>query len=209
MNKRDFRDAVYRGTGYPTDDQLVTETVIDEAVNSALQLIADEADWPWLHAKATLNTVANTATYALTTVASDLLFVERLTDPNGYPITEREPFELEETYANTPGTPEFFAVSEDNIFFRPIPNAVLAYSLYYVRAEKTLTADTDTPYLPSRYHDAVVAFASGFVHEIGERPERAAASMNRYEKVWRPRMSRAVERTSTPRQMRIRPGSLF
>lgn len=206
MNAGQMVNAVYRRSGYPTDDPLVTPEVVLDAVNEALRLIAAERDWPWLQASTTFSTTAGDATYAL---PSSYMRTRRIVDPDTEPLERYDARQLEELYGEDGGEPVAFAIDGEEIILRPIPNGARTYTHYYVRTERTLTADTEDPYLPSQFHDAAVALAESLVHDVGRDPKRAEAARDRYEKLWRPRMLDDARRARGTLRPRIRPGSAF
>lgn len=204
MNLGSMKDAVYALSGYPTDDGLVTPTVVVGAINNALALIAGEADWPWMRTSTTFASVAGTAAYA---VPIGWVRTTKITDPDGYPLIEGNARELEDDFGLDVGTPRYWTVDLEQIELRPIPDAVLTYTHHYVRTEKELAADTETPYLPATWHRAVVQLALVDVHEAGRNPERAEAALKRYEREWRSRMLDDRRRMRGAVRPRVRDGS--
>jgi hypothetical protein len=206
MNLGQMKDSVYRRTGYTSDDPLVTPTLVVEALNEAAALIWAEADWPWASTSTTFNTAAGTATYA---VPSDWNRTERIVDPDGYPLERADARQLEDEWGDERGVPRFFAVDNEKIVLRPIPDAVRTYTHEYVRTEKVLAADTEAFILPAQWHLAVVTLAEARVHEAGRNPERAAEAATRYEREWRARMVDERLRFRGGLRPRIRDGSVF
>jgi len=203
-------DAVYRRTGYPVDDALVTGDVVYQSINEALAFIAAETDWPWLRAQEPLTTVVGTATYA---VPSDWIRTDRIVDDDGDPLERVDARQLEDEWGDQRGRPVAWATDVDAsgnevIVLRPIPDAARTFKHFYVRREKVLSSDTEAPYLPSQFHDAVVALAEALVLEVGRDDERAARARARYEQ-WRSRMLDDRRRSRGPMRIRIREGSAF
>jgi len=198
--------AVYRQSGYPSDDPLVTPDVVLDAVNEALGLIGTEADWPWLRASTTITTAAGDGLYAL---PSDYARTVYLVDPDGEPIARLDERQLEEDYTDDQGSPEAWAIVGGEVALRPVPDAVLAFSHHYVRTEKVLVEDSDEPYLPVQFHPGAVVLAVSFAHEAGMNEKRADRARDRYEKLWRPRMQDDRRRARGPLRQRIRAGSAF
>lgn len=197
--------AVYRRTGYAQDDGLVTPDRVLEGINEGLQNIASERDWPWLMTSATFSSVAGTATYA---PPADWAKTVRLIDAFGEPLERWDAAQLEDLFGLDQGEPARFAVNDEVLVLRPIPSAVRVYTHEYVRFEKTLVADTETPYLPARFHAAAVVLGEAAAHETGRNTDRAEAAMKRYEQ-WRSRMLDDSRRTRGPQRARVRDGSAF
>ena len=206
MNAGQMVERVYLRSGYPKDDPLVTPEAVLSAVNEALGAIAAERDWPYLQTSTTFASVVGTATYAL---PASYNRTRRLLNANGDPLERADARQLEETFGLDRGQPGYFAVDNELLVLRPIPDAVVTYTHFYVRVEKVMTADTETPYLPAQFHDGAVALAESIAFEIGRDEKRAEKAKDRYEKLWRPRMIDDARRTRGPLRPRIRSGSAF
>lgn len=208
MNAGEMVNALRRRTGYPVDDPLVTGEALFDALNEALGAIAAETDWPWLRVSTTFSTTAGDRTYATPT---SWVRTDRILDPDGDPLERADARQLEDDYGTDRGTPRFWSTSVESetevILLVPTPDAARTYTHHYVRAEKVLTSDSESPYLPAQFHRAAVALAEAFAHEIGRDAKRAEAARDRYEKVWRPRMLDDRRRSRGPVRPRIREGS--
>lgn len=205
MKYGELVSAVYNLSGYSTDDGLVTPAVVGGAVNEALAEIAAERDWPWLRASATITTVVGTTSYA---VPTDWTRTDRIVDATtGEPLERWDAEQLEQMWADDSGLVQAFAVDLEQVVLRPVPDRVRAYTHFYVRVEKTLASDNETPYLPAQFSYAAVALAESRAHEAGRNLDRMQAARDRYNKVWRVRMMDDATRARGPLRISIRPGA--
>lgn len=176
--------------GVPTDDSLFTTTVLGQLVNAALQHIAVDRDWPWLEQEATITTANGDDSYA---VPANWMRTLHVVGAGGVPL-ERTAIERLD-YMNGSGSPRFYGVFSDEVVVRPTPTAIENLKHRYIGTEPALSADGDTPLMPTGYHYAIVAFAAYLAYRrTGNMPE-AGAAMAEYE-TWRERMARQLDRFS-------------
>lgn len=204
MNAGELVAAVYDSTGYRPDDGLVTPDVVLRGVNRALRAVAAERDWPWLQASTSLAVVAATVTYAL---PADYVRTRRLVNDDGVPLERADARQLEDEFGEETGDPSWFAVDGELLVLRPIATRALTYAHFYVRREKVLVGDGETPYLPTEWQDAVVQLAEAYAHRAGRAPDRADEAQKGYDTFWRSRMLDDVRRTRGPLRARVRAGS--
>lgn len=150
-----FRAEVLSRLGLPTDDTMAATADLDKAINAALAEYAVEGDWPWLQTEVTINTVSGTPTSPLPTRFVRALYA-RIGDEELLPRSYNEMIQ----YANDTDQPRYFTGTTGLIRWVPTPNAVYAVVFGYVQNEVPLVGTTDTPLLPSPYHDYLTVKAA-------------------------------------------------
>ena len=195
--------------GSPTTDGFFTDAMILDMLNEALMAIATEGDWPWLQATTTFTTVAGTATYD-PTVATNWMKTRALTI-DGYDSMQLLNFkEIREKVTSAQGTPEFYAVFNELINLRPVPNAVFTVIHDYYKYEPLLVNPGDQPILPAQFRMAIVEYAVYLAHmrqsDTSRYSNSAAAALSSY-KDWLMRMADHRRRTTGGVRIRVRPGS--
>lgn len=202
MNLAQLRDAVRTRIGVPASDTFYQDQTVTDLVNEALAVIATEADWPWLEASTTFSLVAGTATY---TPPADWTRTRSLCIDGFDAMEWRSLIELREWPTTIVDTPRYFNVNVEQITVRPVPAAARTVIHDYVVDEPTLSADTDTPLMPSQYHYAIVAYAVHLAHMRSGDVQRATASMADYQS-WLRRITDNRRRQTGGLRVRVRPG---
>lgn len=152
------------------------------------ELQGDSTSWKWMTSRFTVNTVAADDTYAYTdctdTVVSPAAVISRFSnwrpyDADGTPMfmsyltsagVNNRTFlqyvdwgEFRSVYRNTvqnPGPPIWVAVDPQmNFVLGPAPDAVYTITGDYQRGPQVLTANADTPDMPTRFHKLIVYLA--------------------------------------------------
>ncbi len=194
------------------------ERVVEWVALSYLQLQNKHNDWRWLRYGWTVNTVADDDTYAygdctdITTSSAITRFQEwairdRDNPPKCYLQSAGVGTEYWLTYVPWPqfrivykkGTqnsaaPQWISTDpQNNIVLGPAPSAVYVVSGEYQRSAQVLSADGDTPEMPSDFHDLIYYGAM----------EMYAGHTGAQEKLFRvknerPRLMRALERNQLP-----------
>lgn len=142
-------------------DTTVYSSRITNWLNEAQGRVSRMVDVPALHSTGSISTVAGTAAYSL---ASTFLRMDRVyyTDME-WVIYPMDPGDLRATQypTNQTGRPEQYAIvqSGTDLQFTPIPDGVYSVQYEYWRRPATLTNDSDTPEIPSDYHDILVSYA--------------------------------------------------
>lgn len=147
--------------------------------------------WPFREATGTLNTVAGTQEYDLSTNFSTL-DEQNITAVTLQGGVNRKlvywPFQ--QLRANQPdfdqiGTsvPERYYIKANQIGFWPSPNAVFSVAIDYYVVPSELSNDSDTPVIPISYREALVHYALSMEHDFNTDPDLAQKAMNRYEQI--------------------------
>jgi hypothetical protein len=165
------------------------QTAVKDFVNRSINdIYTAELEWPFLHADGTITTVAGTAEYALVTgyksVDVDTAYlIEASTDIKVIPYIPYVQFtnqfrerDLDPTTTDNRAKPDYFYLTQDDkIGLTPVPDDEYTFHYEYWQTHTDLSASTDTPVLPDRYQDTVVARAEYYVHQL--RADLQATSM--------------------------------
>lgn len=174
MNLGQLRTELYaRGFDY------LGTTRANQYLNDAYGEINDEDLWPYRTA---------TATGAAPLTISDLGVIEDVTDTasNSAVLTYRDRRDLVDAYLDltTAGTPTYWFI--DNGVIRTVPNGG-TLSVRYYKSPAEMSADTDTPILPARFHSLIVDVAARKAYFDSDNFDAAAALQaevdRRYEKM--------------------------
>lgn len=193
--------------GNPSTDGFFTDAQILDLLNEGVQAVAAEGDWPWHKTSASFNTVSGTATY---TPIAGWMKTRALTIDGFDSMTQLSLQEIREMPTTTTGTPCWYAVENEVINLRPVPNAVFAVIHDYFKVEPVLSGATDEPLLPTQFRMAIVEYAVYLAHlrqgDTSRYSNAAAAALDNFGK-WIVRMADHRRRTSGARRIRVRPGS--
>jgi hypothetical protein len=194
VNLAELRDAVHQRTGIAVDPGALTVMV-----NQAANAIAAEADWPWLHAADTFDTVAGQSVYP---VPADWTRTRSIV-VGGRTLAHANIRDLESD--SIPRTSQYvWTVEGDELHLRPTPARPAAVLHRYVTSERALLVDGDRPRLPVMFHPAIVAYTAYlvFVRADDRRAEAMLEDCGR----WLKRMRDDVRRKTGPFRVRVRPG---
>jgi len=188
--------------GYNSSDPLLDATTLTRLVNSALQQLSTEFDWPWLYAEGTITTVAGTTDYAVPTNWSRTKWLSIEEDE----LLFRSLRDLRRIIGDTTVTrqPTFYTtVGDTSVRLGPIPDAVYTVDHGYFKQEAALSAGGDAPLLDSAYDDMLVMFvAKKLAIRKGETRDINVAQ--REIDTWLKRTRDNVRRTSAFPRVKIR-----
>lgn len=197
MNLTQLGGALDRKTGIAIDASARVEWI-----NEAIQAISEERDWPWLDGVDTFNTVANTAAYNFPADWKRTRSVS-INDQVAHRISIIDGDAYNENFDDW-RSPYHYALEGNQLVIFPTPLAVMSVKHRYVKQEPMLDDGTDTPLVPSHFHQAVVAYAAARVCDrLGD--DRSAKFDSEYER-WRKRMLDATARSQQPHRVRVRAG---
>lgn len=177
-------------TGIPADDSLITDAVLTQLVNAALQHISTERDWPWLEKTTTFDTVAGVATY---NAPAEWIRTVSVIGSSGVPLRRTAIDELD--YLNGSGSARFFGIFGDQIVLRPTPSGIETLTHRYLATAPALVADGNAPTMPAVYHYAIVAFAAYLLFRRTGNVTEAGAALAEYEG-WLEKMRKQSDRWS-------------
>lgn len=122
---------------------------VDAWINRAYMELAEEEEWPWLY-----TTTSGAAPLAVSDVRMIESVIDTTTGVKLVPLDRRHLTDISNDLAIT-GSPTFYYFSaESTIDVYPAATDTLAVRYWKVPAE--LSADGDTPLLPSRFHQLLV-----------------------------------------------------
>ena len=201
--------------------------VVAWVANAYTEIQAKHTDWRWLRAPFTFNTVADTDTYAYT-ACTDTLTSATITrfaawlpnDTDGTPVFKRyltsggvgnqsfliflpwgEFRYLYKTGSQTNQQPIHFTIDpQNNLVLGPQPDAIYTITGDYERSAQVLAADSDTPEMPSRFHQLIVYEAMKKYAGSTAAPEVMFRATGEGRRLWR-----ALERDQLPKISRARP----
>lgn len=156
----ELRTRVRSRIALPTDDELVTNSEIDRAINDALQAMAGDFDFPWLQKVTSFVTVAGTQAYALPADLARLqVAFSSSTTINGFVMQARNYAFTANMLSTQPGMPSDFCIIANQVYLTPIPDDIYTVNLLYTTTETALSADGDICLCPEAYSDMVVTYA--------------------------------------------------
>ena len=208
MNLGQFRTAIDRRTGVATDTSAQTEWI-----NFVLNELALEERWPWLEKTTTVSLVAGTKSYALPTDVRTVVSVhdDQEHDYDTGSIRDLALFNRSDDVPSQFGFGYFYATDGLNIFVAPAPSASGTLTVRYIANETALSGDSDSPLLPSSYHQAVVELAAFLVQNRRmagtDDQRRADAYQKAYGRIVHKMKREALRRVGPARVARIRPGA--
>lgn len=68
------------------------------------------------------------------------------------------------------GTPRSYYILAGSLYLNPMPDGVYTIRVWYYKVGATLVANTDTPIIPSRFHDLLTLFAVSQAKRKGDDP---------------------------------------
>lgn len=192
--------------GNPATDGFFTDAQIGDMVNESLQYNNTLADWPWTKATATFPTVAGTATYD-PAAATGWVKTRALTIDGFNTMNELSLEEIREMPTTIQGQPEFFAVENELIHLRPVPNQVYTVIHDHLKREPELSG-TGEPLMPDQFRYAVIEYAAYLAHMRQGDMGMADRALTRHQK-WYEAMSDHRRRTTNAKRIRVRAGHAF
>jgi len=148
----EIRTEVLETAGLASDDSRFPDATLTRVVNRALRALSAEADWPWNQATEDLTTAADTQAYTPDAAWQKTL---RLRYENR-DLLEYQSREAAQ-WATDTGRPAGYFIELDQIHIVPTPDGVYTIEHVFSSTETALSGDSDTPALPDRYIDWLVA----------------------------------------------------
>ena len=182
--------AVRARLGVSADDPIFTDTVLDAFINSALQKLTSEEDWDWNEKTETITTSASADTEA---VAADYMRTIGVYEADGGSLDEVTFERIQQLTTAESANVRFFVVTGGVLHLRPVPNGVFSLTHHYVSSEASLSTGTDTPALPTQYHDALCDYATYQCFKRVGNPQEGAVFEAQY-KDWLGTMRRRGDR---------------
>lgn len=147
--------------------------------------------WPFREVTGTINTVASTQEYDLSTNFTDI------DEQNIISVALQGAVQKKLVYwpynqlrADTPdfdadgtGIPERYYLKSGSIGFWPLPADAYQVLIDYYKIPTELSADADAPIIPVSYREALMQYALSMEHDFNTDPDLAQKAMNRYEQI--------------------------
>lgn len=145
--------------------------------------------WPFREATGTLNTVAGTQEYDLSTNFTDMdeqnIISVALQGANSRKLIYWPYNQLRNDYpdfdSEAAGVPTRYYLKSGKIGFWPAPNDAYAVAIDYYKLPTELSADGDQTIIPVNYREALMHYALSLEHDFNTDPDLAIKEMNRYE----------------------------
>lgn len=204
LNHDTMVTAVRTRLGNPSTDGFFSDAQLSDLVNEALQITNAEADWPWLQATTTFATVAGTATYD-PTAASGWVKTRTLSIDGFDSMSERSLIEIRDWGITPQGTPCMWALENELINLRPVPNAVFTVIHDYIKIEPEISS-TQTPLMPASYRWSIVEYAT-YLAQLRQGNQQGAGAAKAAWQDWLEKMADHRRRTTGGQRIRVRPGS--
>lgn len=140
--------------GSPTTAD-VPDALLTRVINDAYKFICARYPFHETRTIGDIDTVASTGSYD---VPEDLLVLYRVwDDTNKKKLKKRGPRYLGSIPLNQPtAKPLNYVRAENQLYVFPIPDAIYTLKLFYLRVPDLLEDTTDTPVIPSTWHDGLV-----------------------------------------------------
>ena len=205
MDLQAMQAAVRRRVGLPSTDALGASADLTELINEALHAISTERDWPWLETSESISLSAGAGTDAL---PSNWVRTRSMTIGTYGSLTYMDAGRLDDAYPDSgvTGRPRYYAVRGDTLLFRPFTDAAYTVSHVYYRSETDLSANGDTPLMPSWAHTAIVEWAAA-LYMLRTRDEDRARYFQERADDWLRRLQDNARRVTAPSVPRVRSGS--
>ncbi len=190
MDLAALRSAVLTRMGNPSDDALYPTSVLTQLVNAALHYIETEHDWGWLETVESIPTVAAQGTYTPAATWARSLELSS----GGFPLKRVTVVDLELLRDST-GAPKMWAAYGNALEVVPVPTGVATLRHRFIRTEPDLAADSDTPLMPARWHQAIVDYATYLAYRREGNLQDAGTALAAYD-TWLEQMLRVAGRYS-------------
>jgi hypothetical protein len=206
VNRAQLRTRAYEVTGLTPTDPLATAGMMNRHIDAALRHVAADRDWPWLVGELDVPLVIEQGDYPAPANWIKTVDFTITEGPDRGPLTFVSMLSLDEMYPSTvqPGSPRHFAIANNVLRLRPVPNTVGMAVHRYKMGEPALVDDVAVPLMPAEYHDQLVELVAGLA--LGAtRDQRGQDFWQRYT-AWSKRLRDELNRKSGPQLMRVRPG---
>lgn len=202
MTLAELRAKINRRTG-----KYLTDEALNDLINEALTALSLEARWPWLDAVATLTWPDDDS--STTPMPFSWQVIKSVTVGRADEYQPRAQRDLDTFDQGVSDFVRGYAVHGRTIELAPAPAAGATVVIRGTRLDGPLVRDTDEPFLPDAYTEAVIHHAAGTVFDRHHDAARREVHMDAYDG-WVRRMKRSVrDQAQGPRLPRVRPGAGF
>lgn len=155
MNLTSLLAAVRTRLGVPDTDAFFTDIVLTDLVNASLESLSAQHDFYWLESSESLNTTEHVETVATSSSSQRTI---ALFDSTGVQL-EYLPMDRLVRFPKDAesDTLRFFGYRGSTLVLRPVPATTVSGALTHIYrgVEPRLTGGSDTPLMPSQFHDAI------------------------------------------------------
>jgi hypothetical protein len=141
-------------------------------LNNAKNALEDESDWPWLE-----TTTTGVAPLSISDLRSVLYVVDTTDGAELQGIDARDVADLD-TNVSTAGVPSSWWLDGTGTLRTYPVSTTASLSVRYVRFSPDLSAGSDTPLIPSRYHPVWIDYAVVEAYKDDDRFNEATALLN-------------------------------
>lgn len=147
--------------------------------------------WPFREAVDTINTVAGTQEYTLSSETADLdsnniigVSIQGASNKKlvYWPYNQLRADQPDYDLAGS-SVPQRYYLKAGKIGFWPVPADAYAVVIDYFKVPTELSGDSDTPIIPVSYRESLMHYALSLEHDYNTDPDLAQKSMNRYEEI--------------------------
>jgi hypothetical protein len=156
-----------RGFDYLSDGRL---TVI---LNSAKNALEDEYPWPWLE-----TTTTGTAPLTISDLKQVLYVVDTTNSAELAGTEARSIIAQRDATISTAGTPDSWWLDGTTTLKVYPTSTTVSLSVRYIKASPELSATTDTPLIPTRYHPVWLDYATIEAYRDAANEQQAAQLLN-------------------------------
>lgn len=199
---RRINEVELTSSGFSSTSLQPPQAMVKDAVNDALHDIhTGELQWPFKHSTVTFSCTSGTGQYALSSIASNLAHF----DINRFNLTKNipdstvlskviTPITLENYWDNYKenddnatsagyGVPDFvYKTQDEKIGITPLPNKAYQISFQYWKKFVELSAYSDEPDVPERYHHVIIDGAMMYAYLYREDYQQSKGQEQKFMK---------------------------
>jgi len=169
-------------------DSSISTSVLLQLLNDTNREVCNRYMLDFMQSSTTFNTVASTASYALSTIAADLqqLTSLRITSPDNnerwlQPMTA-EDFDrfIADPTSESEGSPEKYYLWNDTVYLYPVPDDAYTIAVRYIKTPTTVESD-DQPDIPEEYQEILTLGTLYRAMQINDNFDQALVIKNQFD----------------------------
>lgn len=169
-------------------DSSISTSVLLQLLNDTNREVCNRYMLDFMQSSTTFNTVASTASYALSTIAADLqqLTSLRITSPDNnerwlQPMTA-EDFDrfIADPTSESEGAPEKYYLWNDTVYLYPIPDDAYTIAVRYIKTPTTVESG-DQPDIPEEYQEILTLGTLYRAMQINDNFDQALVIKNQFD----------------------------
>lgn len=169
-------------------DSSISTSVLLQLLNDTNREVCNRYMLDFMQSSTTFNTVASTASYALSTIAADLqqLTSLRITSPDNnerwlQPMTA-EDFDrfIADPTSESEGSPEKYYLWDNTVYLYPIPDDAYTIAVRYIKTPTTVASD-DQPDIPEEYQEILTLGTLYRAMQINDNFDQALVIKNQFD----------------------------